>query len=293
MTDHIEILTGLGYVLKDFGDHYRTKPLYRESDNFTSLAIDKKRFSWKDYSVGKFGTFEELVQLTMGLASLDEAKTFLTEKYSWTPTAYVSTPKIKQIKKLNPEDYENLIKDYSYWRSRGIPDEVISQFEGGVATTGKMKNRYVFIVRDKNDKIVGVTGRDLTGKSSIKWKHLSNKQEWNYPIKLGKPYKDIVLVESVGCMLSLYNAGITNCLVLFGTQCSLSILNFLLRASPERIIIATNNEPENANIGNEAAKVIKNKLKRYFDLEQLEIRLPTRKDFSEMTKEEVLKWYAQ
>ena len=36
-----EILTELGYQLKDYGKEFRAKPLYRDSDNDTVLRIYK------------------------------------------------------------------------------------------------------------------------------------------------------------------------------------------------------------------------------------------------------------
>ncbi len=36
-----QILTSMGYSLKDFGREYRTKPIYRDSDNDTVLRIYK------------------------------------------------------------------------------------------------------------------------------------------------------------------------------------------------------------------------------------------------------------
>ena len=41
MEDIRDILTDLGYSLRDYGKEYRAKPLYRESDNDTILTIEK------------------------------------------------------------------------------------------------------------------------------------------------------------------------------------------------------------------------------------------------------------
>jgi len=38
-----QILTDLGYKLKDCGKEYRTRPLYRDSDNDTVLDLQRYR----------------------------------------------------------------------------------------------------------------------------------------------------------------------------------------------------------------------------------------------------------
>jgi len=52
----------------------------------------------------------------------------------------------------------------------------------------------------------------------------------------------------------------------------------------------TNNDSEKNNAGNQACEKGMNKLLRYFDARQLSIKLPTKKDFGEMNKEEILQW---
>jgi hypothetical protein len=41
------------------------------------------------------------------------------------------------------------------------------------------------------------------------------------------------------------------------------VLNYLLRISPNKIIVATNNEPDNNFVGNNASEKIKKKLNKY------------------------------
>ena len=67
-------------------------------------------------------------------------------------------------------------------------------------------------------------------------------------------------------------------------------MNFLLKLDPDKIYISFNNDNEKNNAGNDAAEKAFNKLLRYFDKRQLVIKLPTKKDFGEMTTEEIIKW---
>ena len=105
-----------------------------------------------------------------------------------------------------------------------------------------------------------------------------------------KKQKEVIIIESIGDCLSLHQAGIKNTIVTFGLEVSVSILNFLLKLDPEKIYISFNNDNEKNNAGNNASEKAFNKLLRYFDKKQLQIKLPTKKDFGEMNEEEILKW---
>ena len=91
-------------------------------------------------------------------------------------------------------------------------------------------------------------------------------------------------------MLSLWDAGIQNTVVTFGLDVSLSLLNLLLILDPNEVILSFNNDSENNSAGNKAAKKAKRKLLRYFDSTQVKIKLPTKKDFGEMTRGEITTW---
>lgn len=188
-----------------------------------------------------------------------------------------------------------LKKDHSYWINRGIPEDVVSQFEGGVASSGKMAGRYVFPIFNKYDQIVGFSGRDILGRSEVpKWKHIGNKSFWCFPAKLTlkaiKSKKEVFIVESIGDALALYNAGIDNFIVSFGLEISTAIINFLLKVDVSKIRICFNDDSENNSAGNEASEKAYNKLTKFFDRNQVVINLPSKNDFGEMTTEEITEW---
>jgi hypothetical protein len=93
-------------------------------------------------------------------------------------------------------------------------------------------------------------------------------------------------------MLNLWQADIKNVLVTFGTNLSLSILNYCLKIDAKKIYISLNNDANKNNAGNIGAEKTLARLKRYFDDKQLQIALPPKKDFGEMNKEEILQWKA-
>jgi hypothetical protein len=290
-----QILTDLGYKLKDYGKEYRTKPLYRESDNDTVLKIYKDSGHWFDFKENISGDFNSLISMTLKLESPSKAKEWLKDKnFSFSRFFEPTKPLLKSTKKFDIEILENLELNHQYWNKRNITNETLAQFKGGIAKAGKMKNRYVFPIFDVNNNIIGFSGRDITNLSKIKWKHLGEKNDFLYPLFLNKnvieDLKEVILVESIGDMLSLYQAGIKNVLVTFGTNLSLSILNYCLKTDVRKIYISLNNDSNKNNAGNIAAEKTYARLKRYFDDKQLKISLPTKKDFGEMNKEEILQW---
>lgn len=290
-----QILTDLGYKLKDCGKEYRAKPLYRESDNDTVLKIYKDSGHWFDFKENISGDFTSLVSMTLKLEDPAKAKEWLKDKnFSFVRSFEPSKPLIKSTKKFDSEILQNLELNHEYWNKRNVTNDILIQFKGGVAKAGKMKNRYVFPIFDINNNIIGFSGRDVTNLSKIKWKHLGEKSDFLYPLFLNsksiESQKEIILVESIGDMLSLWQAGIKNVLVIFGTNLSLGILNYCLKIDAKKIYISLNNDSNKNNAGNIGAEKTYARLKRYFDDRQLKIALPTKKDFGEMNKEEILQW---
>jgi hypothetical protein len=290
-----QILIDLGYKLKDCGKEYRTRPLYRDSDNDTVLKIYKDTGHWFDFKENISGDFSSLVGMTLKLEDPIKAKEWLKDKnFTFHQPKEASKPLLKSTKKFDLDLLSNLENDQSYWNKRGINDETLNQFKGGVGKAGKMKNRYVFPIFDIKNNIIGFSGRDVTKLSKIKWKHLGEKNDFVYPLFLNseaiETQKQVILVESIGDMLSLYQAGIKNILVTFGTSLSLGILNYLLKIDIKKIYISLNNDSNKNNAGNIGAEKTYSRLKRYFDDKQLKIALPTKKDFGEMNKEEILQW---
>jgi len=290
-----QILTDLGYKLKDCGKEYRARPLYRDSDNDTVLKIYKDTGHWFDFKENISGDFSSLVGMTLKLEDPSKAKEWLKDKnFTFHQPKEFSKPLLKSTKKFDLDLLSNLENDHSYWNKRNINNETLSQFKGGVGKAGKMKNRYVFPIFDIKNNIIGFSGRDITNLSKIKWKHLGEKNDFVYPLFLNsqdiETQKEVILVESIGDMLSLYQAGIKNVLVTFGTSLSLGILNYLLKIDAKKIYISLNNDSNKNNAGNIGAEKTHSRLKRYFDDKQLKISLPTKKDFGEMNKEEILQW---
>jgi hypothetical protein len=293
-----EILSNLGYNLKEYSKEYRTRPLYRDSDNENVLVIYKDSGRWVDFKENLTGNLQDLVRITLNLSNNVEAKEWISQKAPNTNTYTVyKKPEIKQVKCYSPEVLLKLVKDHGFWNKRSISNETMEAFEGGILQEGRMKGRYVFPIFDKERQLIGVAGRDILNRSEKicpKWKLVGDKINWKYPLqvnlKILSESKSVILIESIGDMLALWEAGIKNTIVTFGLNLNTGILNTLLILNPSKIYISFNNDSTKNNAGNLAAEKAKEKLLKHFDKHQISIILPTQKDFGEMTRQEIIQW---
>jgi len=290
-----EILTEIGYSLSDQGKYFRTKPLYRDSSSSTVLSIRKSDGVWKDFRADIGGTLEDLIRLTLRLKSKEDTTKWLINK-GVNPNfeARKIEPRVTQTKIFKNELLHKLLPDHSYWNDRGITNDTIKVFEGGVTHSGKMAYRYVFPIFNHKKQIIGFAGRDLKpdqGQDAKffrpKWKLIGDKSKWRFPLivnhDLIRRSRQAILVESIGDMLSLWEHGIKNCIVTFGVSLSPDTMSLLTRLDPDRILVSFNNDSGNNNAGNKAAYGARKKLLQFFDEDQITIKLPNKyNDFNEM-----------
>ena len=297
-----EALLNLGYSnITEDSQNYRMKPIYRESSSNTVLSVRKDTGYFIDFSRGIKGNFRELVRLSLKLENPEDAEKWLSSKsFHNDRTIKTDRPKVEQPKIFNKDCLRKLRSDHSYWINRGISKGTIETFRGGVINEGKMKNRYVFPIFNSRKELIGVSGRyihEMSPSSSIpKWKHLGTKSEWKYPMqinhKICNEEKKVILVESIGDMLALWDADIKNTIVTFGLEISPAVLSYMIRIDVDEIFIAFNNDEGKNSAGNIAASKAVNKLSRYFDEEQVVVAIPDQQltDFGDMKREEILSW---
>lgn len=286
------VLASIGYKLIDCGDHWRSQALYRNGDNATALKIYKNTGVWMDFVEPKGSLpFEALVKMTVG----DNEKISETLKNIKSDKAYTASRVDKiEMEKCYPEEcLDKLFPNYKFYKDKGISEQTQLAFKVGLAGVGKMYRRMVFPIYNENKQIIGFSGRKIDDNNNYaKWKHIGKKNTWVYPARVEgnecgleiDRLSEVILVESIGDAMALYDQGVKNILVLFGLSASPSIINYLSSKVLDNIYISTNND-SNSSQNRGLVAAIKNylKLAKRFDLNVLTIKLPQNgNDFGEM-----------
>lgn len=289
-----EILDKLGYKYTESEKSFHMLPLYRDSDNTTALAVFKENGRWIDFVEGTQGDIQSLIKRTLNHQNPNYKGEF-TKDFKFSPNKILEDR--IQFQKIIPLEYiDNLESDHNYWINRGIDKDILTLFKSGVCNNGMMKNRYVFPIFNSSNKLIGLSGRDLTNSDKRpKWKHVGQKTTWDYPsfinLSLLKETRKVILVESIGDMLALWNAGIRNTLITFGVSVGNGVLNLLLKIEPKIVIIAFNNDTNKKdNPGFNNALKVRTKLNKFFDKRRIHIKLPNDGDFGDMNKQEIQQW---
>ncbi len=290
-----KILESIGYNLIDCGDHWRAQALYRNGDNATALKIYKNTGIWMDFVESKGSqTFESLVRMTVGdksefsetLQKIRKSKTFITK-----PVERI------EMEKIYPDEMlEKLFPHYNFYKERGISEATQKAFKVGLSGVGKMYRRMVFPVYNSDSQIIGFSGRSVdAGKiqnNIPKWKHIGKKSGWVYPAYVPDHEcdeeilrtKTVILVESIGDALALYENGVKNVLVMFGLSVGGNIINYLSSKALDNVIVSTNYDAHSSeNRGLIGAAKAYLKLSHFFDLDILSVKFPPNKanDFGE------------
>ncbi len=212
------------------------------------------------------------------------------------PEEFIESLPRPKLDRIYPESMlSQLLPDHSYWVGRGIGENTMNRFEGGVAPNerGKLKGYYVFPCRNAKKQLCGFAGRLIEDNYfSPRWKILGPKKTFLFnhvahPAIISS--REVILVEGIGCCLALTDVGIEHVLPLMGLNVSSTIICYLAPLSLDRIIIATNNEA--SGIGNKAAEKLKTVLDKYFD--NVIIYLPPVKDFLDCDRSQRELWAVQ
>jgi 5S rRNA maturation endonuclease (ribonuclease M5) len=275
----VDILLDLGYNPVRDNNGWRMSRVYAEGDNPTALWISNDGFCCDFVADEKFN-FEELVRRTLNLPDTKTTQEWLKTNEFIKPCKSLQPPKIKMKKVFSADSLNKLIADHSYWINRGISQQTLEVFKGGVSLSGGSKDRYVFPVWDSKKDLIGFAARDTTNTKAAKWKLFGEKTLFVWPALVNyniiKETKRVILVESIGDALALWECGIKNVIVTFGTALSNKIVNFIIHVDPKEIIISTNNDEQfrgNA-AGNEAALKMHEKLCKYMERRKVKILLP-------------------
>ena len=302
-SDYIKnVLESLGYRLTDRGAYWHSNAAFRDGDNNTALQIWKNSGVWRDFVEGSVALpFYKLLETHLGTND----KNVINKYFSQDILQQVSEQKTSRIvmdKIYDESILQDLFPHYDFYNKKGIDSKNLISLKGGLATKGKMLQRFVFPIYNEHEQIIGFSGRDMTNKKDAKWKHLGRKSKWIYPYYVKSENKfftqdaisskrSVILVESIGDLLNLHQNGFYNVLVSFGLDISPSLLCHLTSLDVDKIILSFNNDGDKT-VNRGARAAVKNYLKllNHFDFEKLLICLPTKNDFGEMNGDDFEKW---
>ena len=298
------ILVELGYDLQDRGSYWQTNALFRNGDNKTALQIYKNTGVWRDFVENTPPLpFQKLIETHLGTNDPTVIAPYLQGSSSTAP--YVAPPPKLSSEEIYEEDcLKKLFPHYSFYSRRGISSPLLKFLKAGLATEGQMYQRFVFPIYNEHRQIHGFSGRYMgTRQTAPKWKHLGKKRNWIYPYYLEDndgsfPVQEaieennaVILVESIGDMLNLWEHGYKNSLVVFGLDASPQLICHLMSLNVKQITISFNNDGSSSlNAGVLGSLKTYLKLLNYFDVERLRICLPTKNDFGEMDAADFQTW---
>jgi len=306
MNQYRQSLEKLGYPLQDCGGHWRSRAVYRNGKTNTSLIIYKDTGVWKDFGGdNQAKPFSALVQETLNTNDPKVLKEYLIDGQG-QGQEYKPKPEEEKIEmeKIYPASYlDKLLPMKTFYEKRSISSATQDKFKCGYAGGGKMYRRIVFPIYDLDNQIHGFSGRSIKDGDNIpKWKHMGRKTNWIYPHHLShksiEEKEEVILVESIGDCMALYEAGYSNVLMLAGLDISAKMISYLNTFDLKRIIIATNNDnSKDVNTGALASIKIASKLSTVFDLSLIKINPPVNNDFGDMLEcdtgmlENFKQWY--
>ncbi len=301
-----EILQDLGYMLQDCGSHWRSNALYRSGKNKTALIIYKDTGVWKDFGAdNEAKPFSMLLKQTL---KTEDPKTI--QKYiNYIPKSSEPVKEVEekiQMDKIYPESYlDKLLPVRDFYLKKNISEKTQKLFRCGYAGGGKMYRRMVFPIYDLNNQIHGFSGRTVViGDNIPKWKHMGRKTDWVYPHHLSHDSidetREVILVESIGDCMALYEAGFKNILMLAGLDISSKVMSYLNSFDLDRIIVAMNNDKDKeTNSGGIATIKTVAKLSQIYDLDRICVNPPLANDFGDMLESEPFnlnmfaQWYSR
>lgn len=271
-----EILESNGYPVKEGPNYISTCAIFRGGDNRTAICIYPKDDLVIDFVTGEKYTIKVLIGKIFGIEESKKLDEFISENKILvvSENQLIGEKLISSKKKLDLSFLDKLKPIHDYWIDRGINKEILEELKGG-----EFNGRYHFPIFSSG-AFVGLTSRDVTGQSKIKWIHKGKKTEWIWPYPKSVIEKQSVfLVESPGCSLSLKSVGIGNNLCCFGLDCSFTIVNFLLTIPNIDITISLNSDAR----GQEGAEKLYKRFRKYFDWNKVNIKLPINaKDWNDL-----------
>lgn len=304
--DDIEVLLnelGLDDYTEMNGSLFMCCPIHG-SDNSKSLSISLDKRCWSCWTGGcneEFGnsifdfvrgvqdcSFSDALRLINRIYNLGDGQDICTDHIQRTDLHDIIKIFAKREEKVDiiPAEFPTTIGRSPYFESRGFKVETLKTFgvEDCVDYNSPMNRRAIIPIEDEDGKRVSYIARRTEDYMESKYLYSTGFKKsqfiYNYHRAVKSDSMKLYVTEGQGDVWRMYEAGIFNCVGLFGKDISEYQKGLLLQTGATKLIFVTDNDQP----GRESKMKVVRKLNRLFTLEFPSM---SRKDIGEMSIEEV------
>lgn len=273
--DNIELLLNdLNIDYENFGSNYFSVcPIHDGSDNNRALSITKDKMSWRCWTRScheQYGKdifsfvkailskrhnrnvdFSEALRYICKLYSIDKTK-IQKEKVDIIVDDFKQIVDIFTDKNYNKISSTKEIKvstECPYFEARGFLKSTLKHFGvGDCISNCELKNRAIIPVHDSTGDIAGYIGRATRSYITPKFLFSEGFKKTNYLYNHHRAINSAVeksclfIVEGQGDVWRLYEAGVNNCVSIFGKEISLAQKHKILNMNLTTLVILTDDD---------------------------------------------------
>lgn len=311
--DDIEILLNdLNIEYEHFKSSYFSRcPIHDGSDNNRGFSICKDKRSWKCWTRGCHDEYgKDIFGLIKGVLSKRENKAIeFSDILRYICKLYnIDRAKTqKQKTEIIVDDFKQIVdifitKNYNntcsvqpiqiadscpYFESRGFLKSTLKHFGvGDCITKCELKNRAIVPVHDIDKNVVGYIGRAIKPYITPKFLFSKGFNKTNYLYNHHRALESIIktsclfIVEGQGDVWKLYEAGVNNCVSIFGKEISEVQKNKILNMNLTTLVVLTDDD--------QAGRDCKFQMQRHFSrMFSMKFPILTSKDVGVMSVEKV------
>lgn len=294
-------------------NYFSTCPIHAGSDNNRGFSISIERMSWCCWTRGCHESCgKDIFNLVKGiLASRTTKEITFNDALKHICKVYkINSNNVEKTaaKIEEPHELTEIVKVFEekphvckngkiasikvgdsslYFEKRGFLPETLRHFEvADCLETGQMKNRAAIPIHNSDSELIAYIGRATKSYISPKFIFTKGfrKTDYLYNYHRALPHvidkSCLILTEGQGDVWRLYEAGVKNCVSIFGREISEAQHNLILNMNITRMIVLTDDD--------QAGRESKFKIQRQFSrMLSLSFPILTKKDIGDMSVEQV------
>lgn len=308
------LLESLDIKYEQVGPNYfSTCPVHEGSDNNHALSISTEMMMWRCWTRGCHESHGKdifnfvkavLAARTTKEVTFSDALKHICKVYKISSSNLQlekspeeTTNELSEIVKIfNGEKQKSETKSISkietldgspYFESRGFKSDTLKFFDvADSVAAGAMKNRAVIPVHDRSGELIAYIGRSIKSYVSPKFIFTKGFKKTDYLYNYHRAIESICrtscvfIAEGQGDVWRLYEAGVRNCVSVFGREISEVQKAMLLNMNITKMVVLTDND--------QSGRESKFKIQREFS-RMLSLKFPilNKKDIGEMTVDQV------